>query len=61
MKRLVLLLSRIRGVTRIQSDWMNVFAQSRVNGGEYGGDKLPEQKWDWPRDTWLKRKLKNHT
>jgi hypothetical protein len=61
MKRLVLLVSRIRGVTRMQSDWQNVFAQSRVNGGQYAGDKLPEQKWHWPADTWLKRKLKNHT
>jgi hypothetical protein len=61
MKRLVLLVTHLDLAAEVKRDWINVFVQSRLNGGDYAGDKLPEQKWEWPRDTWLKRKLKNHT
>lgn len=39
-------------------DWELVFSQSKVNGGEYYGNLLVAQPWDWPRDTWLQWRLK---
>jgi len=26
--------------------------------GRYGGDELPELKWDWPQNTYLQRRLR---
>jgi hypothetical protein len=37
--------------------WQLVFNQSRVNGAEYFGDKLPCNSWDWPKNTFLQRRL----
>lgn len=37
--------------------WQLVFSQSRVNGGEYRGDDLPVKHWDWPKDTYLQKRL----
>lgn len=34
-----------------------IFSQSKVNGGEYYGDLLSAQPWEWPKDTWLQRRL----
>jgi hypothetical protein len=39
-------------------NWQQVFIQSRANGAVYLGDILPENKWQFPRDTWLSRRLK---
>jgi hypothetical protein len=33
--------------------WESIFRQSRVNNGYYDEDKLPQSKWDWPRETWF--------
>jgi hypothetical protein len=38
-------------------DFEIIFAASRVNGGFYPGDYLTAQHWEWPRDTWLQRRL----
>lgn len=38
-------------------DWELVFTQSRVNGGEYCGDLLVAQPWDWPTQTWFQKRL----
>ncbi|HEY2990176.1 MAG TPA: hypothetical protein VGL11_20855 [Candidatus Binatia bacterium] len=40
------------------SFWQQVFLQSKVNGAPYFGDSLPGQHWNWPKDSYLKRKLK---
>jgi hypothetical protein len=37
---------------------IDVFHQSKVNGADYKGDELPVQRWDWPTDTYLQRKLR---
>jgi hypothetical protein len=37
--------------------WQLVFNQSRVNGAEYFGDRLPNNSWDWPKDTFLQKRL----
>jgi hypothetical protein len=40
------------------SFWQLVFAQSKVNGAHYIGDHLPGSNWDWPKDTFLQRRLR---
>lgn len=40
------------------STWQQVFAQSKVNGATYHGEKLQGQHWNWPKDTYLQRRLK---
>ena len=37
--------------------WQLVFTQSRVNGAEYFGDRLPCNSWDWPKNTFLQKRL----
>jgi hypothetical protein len=37
--------------------WQLVFNQSRVNGAEYFGDQLPCNSWDWPKNTFLQKRL----
>jgi hypothetical protein len=37
--------------------WQLVFNQSKVNGAEYFGDRLPSNSWDWPKDTFLQKRL----
>jgi hypothetical protein len=39
------------------SFWQVVFAQSKVNGALYIGEQLPNRSWDWPKDTYLQRRL----
>jgi hypothetical protein len=40
------------------SVWQQIFLQSKVNGAPYYGDFLPGRDWNWPRDSYLKRRLK---
>jgi hypothetical protein len=40
------------------SCWQRVFSQSKVNGAPYGGEQLPNLSWEWPKDTYLQRRLK---
>lgn len=42
---------------RKQSFWQLVFSQSKVNGAPYYGESLPGRTWDWPKDTYLQRRL----
>jgi len=37
--------------------WQLVFNQSRVNGAEYFGDRLPSNSWEWPKNTFLQKRL----
>ena len=39
------------------SYWQLVFMQSKVNGAAYNGEELPGRNWDWPKDTYLQRRL----
>ena len=41
------------------SYWQRIFLQSKVNGGFYYGDALPQTQWFWPSNTWLQIRL-NH-
>ena len=38
------------------SDYELVFLQSRVNGADYREPEHVNQKWDWPRGTFLQRR-----
>lgn len=40
-----------------QSFWQLVFLQSKVNGAPYYGEELPGRNWNWPKDTYLQRRL----
>jgi hypothetical protein len=42
------------------SYWQLVFLQSKVNGAAYNGEELPGRNWEWPRDTYLQRRLRRH-
>jgi hypothetical protein len=42
------------------SYWQLVFLQSKVNGAAYTGEELPGRNWDWPKDTYLQRRLRRH-
>ncbi len=37
--------------------WQLIFLQSKVNGYPYNGDQLPQQSWDWPKETWFEHRL----
>jgi hypothetical protein len=39
------------------SYWQLIFLQSKVNGAPYKGEVLPGQSWDWPKDTYFRRRL----
>jgi hypothetical protein len=39
------------------SYWQLVFLQSKVNGAAYSGEELPGRNWNWPKDTYLQRRL----
>lgn len=39
------------------SFWQLVFSQSKVNGAPYNGEQLPGRIWDWPKDTYLQKRL----
>jgi hypothetical protein len=42
------------------SYWQLVFLQSKVNGAAYNGEGLPRRSWDWPKNTYLQRRLGRH-
>lgn len=39
------------------SYWQLIFSQSKVNGAPYFGESLPGRNWDWPKNTYLQRRL----
>lgn len=41
------------------SSWQLVFSQSKANGAPYRGEQLPNLSWEWPKDTYLQRRLKH--
>jgi hypothetical protein len=43
--------------TEKPSFWQIVFLQSKVNGAPYNGEELPGRNWEWPKDTYLQRRL----
>lgn len=43
------------------SYWQLVFLQSKVNGANYNGEALPQRSWDWPKNTYLRRRLGTRT
>ena len=42
------------------SYWQLVFLQSKANGAAYTREELPRTNWDWPKDTYLQRRLRHH-
>jgi hypothetical protein len=41
-----------------RSYWQLIFMQSKVNGAPYNGEALPGRNWDWPKETYLQRRLR---
>lgn len=39
------------------SYWQLIFMQSKVNGAAYNGEELPGRNWEWPKNTYLQRRL----
>jgi len=37
------------------SFWQMIFSQSKANGAQYEGERLPICIWSWPTDTYLQR------
>lgn len=44
--------------TQKRSFWQRVFLQSKVNGALYWGEQLPGVRWEWPKNTYLQRRLR---
>jgi len=44
--------------TAKRSFWQRVFLQSKVNGALYRGEQLPGMRWEWPKNTYLQRRLR---
>jgi hypothetical protein len=40
------------------SFWQLVFLHSKVNGALYQGEELPGRSWEWPKNTFLQRRLR---
>jgi hypothetical protein len=40
------------------SFWQLVFSQSKVNGALYLGEQLPGRTWEWPKNTYFQRRLR---
>jgi len=40
------------------SFWQLVFLQSTINGAPYHGGELRRYKWEWPKNTYLQRRLR---
>lgn len=40
------------------SFWQLVFLHSKVNGAPYEGENLAGRSWNWPKNTYLQRRLK---
>ena len=38
------------------SYWQRIFSQSKANGASYNDKDLPVYNWDWPTDTYLRRR-----
>jgi hypothetical protein len=47
----------IDGTLHKPSYWQLVFMQSKANGAAYNGEGLPRRSWDWPKNTYLQRRL----
>ena len=39
------------------TDWQKVFIMSTVNGADNCQDMLPSNGWEFPRETWLQKRL----
>ena len=37
--------------------WQSIFLQSKVNGASYNGEALARHNWNWPKGTYLQRRL----
>jgi hypothetical protein len=46
--------------TEKPSFWQMIFLQSKVNGASYNGEELPGRNWNWPKNTYLQRRLRRH-
>jgi hypothetical protein len=44
--------------TQKPSFWQLVFLHSKVNGAPYEGENLVGHSWNWPKDTYLQRRLR---
>ena len=51
-------MKKVENALDTQSFWQLVFSQSKVNGAPYSGEQLTSSIWDWPKDTYLQRRLR---
>jgi hypothetical protein len=42
------------------SYWQQILLQSKANGCFYYDEKLPQQNWEWPKNTWFQERLSRH-
>jgi hypothetical protein len=47
----------IESTTANPTYWQLIFLQSKVNGASYKGEALARHTWDWPKETYLQRRL----
>ncbi|HKY07353.1 MAG TPA: hypothetical protein VJQ55_03890 [Candidatus Binatia bacterium] len=40
------------------NSWLSIFRQSPANNAPYNGDRLPQQVWRWPADTWFQSRVR---
>jgi hypothetical protein len=39
------------------TDWQLILSQSKANGCLYHDEKLPQQNWEWPKNTWFQGQM----
>jgi hypothetical protein len=39
------------------TDWQNIFYLSVINGAKNYQERLGENRWEFPRDTWFQKRL----
>jgi hypothetical protein len=55
------LVKELRASTHVDDDkmsyWQLILLQSKANGCSYHGDDLPQNNWEWPKNTWFQERL----
>ena len=42
------------------TDWQLILSQSKAIGCLYDDEKLPQQNWEWPKNTWFQGRMSRH-
>jgi hypothetical protein len=58
------LLKKLLTRTHLHEDkmsyWQLILLQSKANGCFYHDKNLPQQNWEWPKNTWFQERLSRH-